>query len=325
MWFRKTTSLMASIFIISSTATSYGAVSRSADDKLAGLTPGTDYPRLDLAYLTNPDTLGAKLKWKNDNLVSVWGKLLTNTDLSSTISVFEDMPLLALGVDIDATASKDFHPTEDAKFGIKGTSNWYVKGKGVTATFYDKDGNPISKTIYTPYLGKFKLDVGGEAAPIKKGENGQSWDFKDYNVGVSADQQIPCTDVDPFFFIRNISTTNLAVTPITLSASYKRVFQTNPTTTSYNRETVGLDWALPLAGSVGYFSSYLYPFTEWTWNDGATNNFTSVEVDIYALVIKKIAPWATPVVFARYETGKKAPEFRQVDDWHIGVGTTVLW
>lgn len=232
---------------------------------------------------------------------------------------------------------RKYHPDIHASGNLGLALNSIISIQRDSVGYMDESSQPVYIYSYDFYSGKLVINPAEfEAAQDPETARGR---FKNYNISFEIAQEIPYTGS---FLVNLLAPHELAgALPLQLSFSGKRVYQLEPYDSSFYRLDMYLDWQLPFPWFVAPFNKakafetilhniYIEPHWEVVWmKETKTRMYFEGQILRYFRegenFLKSISRDLEPVLFVKYVSGRRAPDFVLVNEWHAGIGATILF
>jgi len=254
--------------------------------------------RIDFPYLFDPATLAVSVTGAGE--VRKFGDYL--------VEGMDKYRRFGMRYSFDVLYPFDFHPDGIVRGDFGGAFNWLTHSGGVTGGFEGAAGEDVSITLGHPYRGSLLFNGGLEASEDSATEK---WKIRNYLISIRAMQEIPGTDVDIIGRLLKADRVTGTI-PITVRFSFDRIFENYPGDTAFFRANLTADWGFEVLAN-----TYFYPHVEITQiNDGGPQEYYLWEFAKYFSTLESKTSF---VLFARYVSGHRPPDYIQVDDWEIGI------
>jgi len=264
---------------------------------------------IDFPYLTDPNTLAASIKW--DGTLKDYGRYL--------IESRKKQRRMNVRYTLDGLFPFVHHPDGIFRADVDGALNWVFEAGGVAAAFTTGDGSETIIAQGKPYFGSLAINGSCEATSDSATEK---WMMRNYLVGLKLRQMIPGSDIDLIGKVLGLADDKRLSgnIPIVAELSVNRVYETDPGDTSFYRIDVVVDWGFQLIEQACVYSHF-----ELTQVDDveAQTYFTAELAKYFRLGEQSASVLGLDTEFVflvRYVTGKRPPDYIQIDDWEIGVG-----
>jgi hypothetical protein len=275
------------------------------------------WPKIELVGLTNPSVFAVAASTDQD--VNVAG---------SVIDEGNDVRRFGFGYRLDALIPFDYHPGGKITTAADLRLNWLWDGEA--SSNYEKylgkmvNGAAITREDLPPteirrsYSGALKLVIG----QLEAARDSSAWVLRNTAVGLEVEQQIPGT----IWLGAQINRSRIpaGVTPLVIAVGGQQVYDAMQLDSSTTRASLDARWQMPVFNSL-----YLIPQLNVKWQKKMpVRSYFQGDIRLVvggpaAIFLRNRLPFLISP-FARYFTGRQAPDYRVVNGWQFGISVLGL-